>query len=131
MYNSKFCDVNYDKENNVVFIKWKNFCCGDDYRNPLREAIRIMSKHEDCHYVADTRDGFEDEEEDTKWVIEVFTKEAYSAGCRYMFFIIDKDNSLKEELEGQSVAFRKYFTVKAFFEMDEISNYLKEVRKQR
>ena len=67
-----------------------------------------MSEHEDCHYVEDTRDGFEDEEEDTKWVLDVFTKKAYEAGCKYIFFIIDEDNSLKEELEGQSVEFRKY-----------------------
>lgn len=129
MYNSKYGDVNYDEINNVVFVKWKSFCRGEDYRKPLEEAIRIMSEHPDCHYVADTRDGFEDEEEDTKWVLEVFAQKAFEAGCRYIFFIIDEDNSLKEELEGQSVEFRKYFTVKAFFSMEEIAEYLKTVRK--
>ena len=60
MYRSDFCDVDYLEKLNVVFVKWKKFCCGEDYRKPLREAVRIMAEHEDCHYVADTRSGFED-----------------------------------------------------------------------
>ena len=131
MYNSDFCDVHYDEQCNIAFVKWKSFCCGEDYRNPLREAIKIMSEHPDCHYVADTRDGFENEDADTKWVFDVFAKEAYAAGCRYIIFIIDKDESLKDELEGQSVELRKYFTVKAFYGMDEVSRFLGEERSQK
>lgn len=128
MYHSEFCSVSYDHDNNVVFVQWKKFCCGEDYRKPLMEAIKMISEHEDCHYVADTRDGFEDTKEDTAWVFEVFAKEAYKAGCRYIFFIIDENNSLKEELEGQETGFKDYFTVKAFYSMKEIAGYLKEIR---
>lgn len=128
MYYSKCCEVSYDKVNNVVFVKWKQFCCGEAYRMPLEEAIRIMSENDDCHYVADTRDGFEDEAEDTKWVTDVFSKRAYQVGCRYIFFIIDANNTLKEELEGQTTELSKLFTVKAFYSMDEIAEYLKSER---
>ena len=58
MYQSEFCDVTYLDDLNVVFVKWKKFCRQDDYRNPLLYAIGIMRNHKDCHYVADTRDGF-------------------------------------------------------------------------
>ena len=44
------------------------------------------------------------------------------------FFIIDENNSLKEELEGQETGFKDYFTVKAFYSMKEIAGYLKEIR---
>ncbi|MCL1797454.1 MAG: hypothetical protein FWG24_03995 [Eggerthellaceae bacterium] len=125
MYNSKFCDVCYDESNNVVFVKWKKFCCGEDYQAPLRYAIDLMEKHDNCHYVADTRDGFENDPEDTKWVFERFIPQAYAAGCRYIFFIIDQNNSLKEELEGQSVELSRYFTVKACYSMDEVSEILR------
>ncbi|MBP3415000.1 MAG: hypothetical protein J6L81_07385 [Clostridia bacterium] len=127
-YNSKFCDVCYDEQSNAAFVKWKSFCRGEDYRNPLRHAIKIMAEHDDCHYIADTRDGFENEEADTKWVFDVFAKEAYAAGCRYIIFIIDENESLKDELEGQSVELRKYFTVKAFYSLDEAADFLSKTR---
>ena len=128
MYASEYCDVQYDEINNVVFVKWKKFCRGEDYRAPLKYAVDIMDKHDDCHYVADTRDGFENDPEDTKWIFECFTPQSYAAGCRYIFFIIDRNNTLKEELEGQSVELSKYFTVKACYSMDEVADELKHFR---
>lgn len=127
-YISPYCEVSYDEHTNCAFVKWKKFCCGEDYRAPLREAIRIMSQHEECHYIADTRSGFEDTEEDTKWVFEVFATEAHKVGCGYIIFIIDAQNSLKEELEGQATEFKKYFEVKAFYSMDEAAEFLESVR---
>lgn len=130
MYTSEYCDVKYDEINNVVFVKWKKFCCGEDYRKPLRYAVELIKNHNDCHYVADTRDGFEDDPEDTKWLFEHFIPEGYSAGCRYIFFIIDRNNSLKEELEGQSAQLSKYFKVIACYSMDEVAEELKSIRKE-
>ena len=65
MYRSEFGDVDYLADLNVVFVKWKKFCCGDDYRNILLYAIEVMKNITGCHYVADTRDGFENEEAET------------------------------------------------------------------
>ncbi len=61
----------------------------------------IIKQHENCNYVADTRSGFENILEDTRWVAEYFMPTAAGYGCKYICFIIDKNNSLKEELEGQ------------------------------
>ena len=65
MYQSEFCDVSYNHELNIAFVKWKKFCQNDAYRQPLLYALEIMEKHEGCNYCADTRDGFENEEADT------------------------------------------------------------------
>lgn len=27
MYLSEYCDVKYEENYNVVFVKWKKFCC--------------------------------------------------------------------------------------------------------
>ena len=35
MYNTRYCEVHYEKAYNDVFVKWKEFCCFDDYRKPL------------------------------------------------------------------------------------------------
>ena len=34
MYQSEYCEVSYNTEYNVVFVKWKKFCCKEDYRKP-------------------------------------------------------------------------------------------------
>ena len=100
MYKSEFCEVKYEENYNVVFVKWKKFCCKDDYRKPLEYALEIIKEHK-CNYVADTRTGFENIPEDTKWIADYFIPKSVEYGCQCIFFIIDKNNSLKEELEGQ------------------------------
>ena len=59
MYISDYCEVNYEEKFNIVLVKWKNFCCNQDYRKPLEYALDIIKQHENCDYVADTRSGFE------------------------------------------------------------------------
>jgi len=130
-YKSQFCEVHYNQDLNVVFVKWEKFCKGNDYREPLLYAIEIMKKHDNCHYVADTRDGFENEEEDTAWVFNEFAPKADEAGCEYIFFIISPDNNLKKELEGQSVALKKYFKVIACFDLAEVEEVLKDAHKNK
>lgn len=101
MFNSEFCEVHYNEKFNVVFVKWKKFCSFEDYREPLLYALKIIKSHDKCNYVADTRNGFENHPDDTRWVAEYFIPEAVKYGCRCIYFIIDQENTLKEELQGQ------------------------------
>lgn len=41
MYSSEYCDVKYEENYNVVFVKWKKFCSYDDYRKPLEYALEM------------------------------------------------------------------------------------------
>ena len=70
-------------------------------RGPLLAALQVIREHK-CDCVADTRNGFADNPEDTKWVADYFMPTASEYGCRTIFFIIDKANSLKDELERQA-----------------------------
>ena len=56
MYISEYSEVDYKEKYNVVFVKWKKFCCNQDYRKPLEYALDII-KQKNCNYVADTRSG--------------------------------------------------------------------------
>ena len=124
MYQSEFSDVSYLEDLNVAFVKWKKFCRQDDYRNPLLYALYIMRNHNDCNYVADTRDGFENEPADIQWVSDVFLTQAALTTCKAIFFIIDNDNKLKEELEKHSVELRKKFDVHYCFGLDDVKNII-------
>ena len=120
MYLSEYCDVNYNETYNIVFVKWKKFCCMEDYRKPLEFALDIIKQYK-CDYVADTRDGFENIPEDTKWVADYFMPKAAEYGCRVIYFIIDENNTLKDELEGQQKDSQSLMQFKYIYDIDEIS----------
>ena len=125
MYLSEFCDVNYNEKLNIVFVKWKKFCSLNYYRDPLNHALEIMKNHKNCHYVADTRDGFENEKADTEWLFsEWLPRVASQTTCEIIFFIINEDNKLKEELEGQSTELGKFFKVVYCFSLNEVKEKL-------
>lgn len=119
MYLSEYCDVKYEEKYNVAFVTWKKFCCKDDYRKPLEYALEIIKQYK-CDYVADTRTGFENTPEDTKWVADYFMPKAVEYGCKCIYFIIDKNNSLKEELEGQASDSASIINFKYIYNLDEI-----------
>lgn len=120
MYSSEYCDVKYEENYNVVFVKWKKFCSYDDYRKPLEYALEIIKQYQ-CNYVADTRSGFENIPEDTKWVADYFMPQVAMYGCECIHFIIDKDNSLKEELEGQESDSSDLMQFKYIYKLEEVS----------
>ena len=120
IYLSDTCDVYYVAEKNVVLVHWKKYCELEKYRTPLEAALLVIKEHKDCNYVADTRDGFEDNPLDTKWVAEYFMPQAKENGCRIIYFIIDKDNSLKEELEGQEKDSSSLLEFRYIYDLDDI-----------
>lgn len=122
MYSSEYCEVKYEENYNVVFVKWKKFCSYDDYRKPIEYALEIIKQYQ-CNYVADTRSGFENIPEDTKWVADYFMPQAAMHGCKCIFFIIDKDNSLKEELEGQESDSSDLMQFKYIYKLEEVSRW--------
>lgn len=120
IYLSDYSDVYYVAEKNVVLVHWKKYCELEEYRAPLEAALKVIREHDGCDYVADTRDGFEDNPLDTKWVAEFFMPHAREYGCRIIYFIIDKDNSLKEELEGQEKDSASLLEFKYIYDLSEI-----------
>lgn len=120
VYLSDSCDVYYLSDKNVVLVHWKKYCELDEYRTPLEQALQVIREHSNCNYVADTRDGFEDNPLDTKWVAEYFMPQAKEYGCGIIYFIIDKDNSLKDELEGQEKDSSSLLEFRYIYDLEEI-----------
>lgn len=128
MFQSAFCQAEYLADLNVAMVTWKGFCRGEDYRKPLLYALEIMKNHPGCNFVADTRDGFEDDPADTQWIFDEFIPRARETDCSHFFFIIDRDQRLKKELEAQTGELKNYFTVVPCFDLGEVGEILKKVR---
>ena len=116
---SKYANVYYLDDKNLVLVKWMNYCELDTYRDILNNALNVIKEHK-CNYVADTRNGFVDNPLDTIWVKDYFMVKAKEYGCKVIYFIVDKDNSLKEELEGQENDSNSLLEFKYIYSIDEI-----------
>ncbi|MBP5445074.1 MAG: hypothetical protein J6Y28_02780 [Acholeplasmatales bacterium] len=119
IFESKYADVYYLDNKNKVLVVWKSYCELDTYRTFLNHALDAIKLHK-CDYVADTRNGFLDNPADTLWVKDYFMPKAKEYGATKIYFIIDKNNSLKEELEGQENNSNDLLEFKYIFDIEEI-----------
>lgn len=111
MYNTKFCKIIHLIEKNSILCEWKQFCKGDDYRNPFRYALELIKENDIATWVTDTTNGFENEEADTRWLLEEFMPQMIESSISKIIFIIANDSPLLEELRRQEVALREFFEV--------------------
>ena len=119
IYNSKYADVIYYNDKKVVLVIWNMYCELETYRTILISALETIKKYK-CNYVADTRNGFVNNPLDTIWVKEHFMVKAKEYGCKIIYFIIDENNKLEEELKGQEHNSKDILTFKYIHNIDEI-----------
>jgi len=111
MYNTTQCKVAYVRERNAIFCEWKEFCRGDDYRNPLRYGAELIAKHQPKIWITDTTNGFESDEADTKWLLEEFMPKMIESSIEKIIFIIKDNSPLMDEIRGQQKPLGEFFEV--------------------
>jgi len=121
MYETQYFKVNYLKEKNAIFCEPKQFCKGDDYRNPFRYGAELIEKHKPTIWITDTTYGFENEEEDTVWLLEEFVPELIKSSIEKIVFIIKDDSPLMDEILGQTKALEVFFEVEL---VENLENFL-------
>lgn len=125
-FDSEFCNVRYSKENNVVFLTWKKFCCYEDYRNPTMFALELLKKYPNSNFVVDARNGFEDEKEDVEWGFKVLLPAMSKTDCKIVVFILNEVNEIEEEMDMWTKEFMKYFKVKKVETLEKARKYIDE-----
>jgi len=119
MYNTQYCKIVYQKEKNAIFCQWKQFCKGDEYRNPLRYGAELIEKHKPSTWITDTTNGFESEEADTKWLLNEFIPKMIESSIEKIIFIIKNDSPLMDEILGQKEPLGEFFEVVLVESLDE------------
>jgi len=111
MYETQYCKVEYLEDKKAIFCEWKEFCKGDDYRNPLRYGAELIAKYHPKIWIIDTTNGFESEEADTKWLLEEFVPKMIESSVEKIVFIIKNDSPLMDEIKGQEKPLGEFFEV--------------------
>jgi hypothetical protein len=111
-FDSEFCHICYQPEDKVVFLTWKQFCCYEDYRQPVRFALKLLQEYPGSNLVVDARNGFEDEKADAEWAFNEFIPEMAKTSCKTVTFIMNEVNDIEEEMDMWTKAFSKHFTVR-------------------
>jgi len=112
MFESNFCKISYLSDKEAVFCKWKKFCKGKDYREPLEYGLKLLNQHKATIWITDTTNGFENDEADSKWLIEEFIPQTINSSCKNIIFIMRDDSPLRDEIYTQKEALSQYFDVK-------------------
>ena len=110
-YRSCYCEVGLVKDYHAILCKWKQFCKGDDYRDPFRYGAELIEKHQPKIWITDTTNGFENEEADTKWLLEEFIPLMITSSIEKIIFIIANNSPLMDEIKGQEAALSQFFEV--------------------
>ena len=111
LYNSSYCQLQHLKAKNAILCQWKQFCRGDNYREPLKFSTQEIEKHQISTWITDTTNGFESDDADTKWLLEEFVPSMISSSIEKVVFIIANDSPLMDEIKGQEVALGAFFEV--------------------
>jgi|GEM_PF-879763 len=119
-FKSKFCKVEYVEDLNAVHCQWREKCSFDDYREPLEYGLQLIHKHNAKVWITDTTHGFESEVEDTQWLLENFIPKSIESSCDTIYFIIDDNSPLQNEIGGQSKALSQHFNTKCIRNLEEI-----------
>lgn len=118
MYHTEFCKVTHLKEQNSVLCEWKQFCKGDDYRNPIRYGLELINEYNINTWITDTTNGFESKEADTKWLLEEFIPLMIGSSVKKIIFIIKNDSPLIDEIAGQVEPLNEFFEVNLVEKME-------------
>ena len=119
-YKTKFCKVNYLEKQNAVLCEWQQLCKGNDYREHLEFGLELLLKTGATTWITDTTNGFENESEDTQWLIGEFLPKVLQTNCKKIVFIMEQDSPLKEEIDAQAVALGEYFEVLQVKSLEEL-----------
>ncbi len=111
MFESSFCKVSYLEKQNAILCEWKKFCKNQDYQNPLEYGLELLNQYSATTWITDTTNGFENDEADSKWLIEEFIPKTIDSTCKNIIFIMRDDSPLKEEILFQKEALSKFFNV--------------------
>lgn len=110
-FDSEFCNVKYIKNDNIVFLTWKKFCCFEAYREPTTFALQLLRQFPNSNFVVDARNGFEDVKEDVEWGFSVLLPEMAKTDCKRVVFITNAKLNIEEEIDIWTKEFGKYFGV--------------------
>lgn len=118
-YNSEHCIVYYRPEIKAVYLKWKKFSCGEQYRKPCEYLLELLHKYQCENFVVNAVNGFEDTKEDVEWAFEYFIPSLARTSCKTMAFIMGADNSLDHEIDMFTKEFMKHFKVERCHSIEE------------
>ena len=120
MFETEFCKIEYIEKYNAIFCQWKKSCNFENYRAPFESGLKLINENNASMWVTDTTNGFENDPEDTQWLLETFIPKVIGSSCKTIAFIIKEGSPLKEEIEQQEKALSHYFKVQKANSLEEI-----------
>lgn len=91
--------VEWDDDNKIVRIVWRDFAEGETYRRPLEAAADLLASKSACRLLADTRKMAVVNPEDQAWVNNIWVPRVYRAGLKYTALLVPKSAVAKMSMD--------------------------------
>jgi len=111
MHNTPYCQIQHLKEKNAILCTWKQFCKGEEYREPFRYGLELITKYNITTWITDTTNGFENEKADTVWLLQEIMPQFIESSLEKIVFIVAENSPLMGEILGQKKALEAFFEV--------------------
>lgn len=125
MFDNEFCKVEFLSDYNAVYLAWKKFACGSDYRKPTLYALDIMKQNDNCTFIIDARNGFEDDKADVEWGFTELLPAMGKTTCTTCIMIMNKVSGIEDEMDMWTAEFSKYFKVIHTTNTKDALNYIR------
>lgn len=128
MFESPYCRVTYLEGDKAVYLAWKGFCRGGDYRRPTMYALSLLKECSGSDFIIDARNGFEDDPVDVEWGFKILLPAMGKTGCARCVMIMNEVNDIEGEMDMWTREFKKYFQVLRVSSLEEALERLKKAR---
>ncbi len=111
MIDNKFTKIYYHRDDNIVFVEFKENCNITIYQNSIKPIIDLFIKNSAKTLILQdlTGDVFIDT---TQIWLQNFIKELIHTSCEEIEFIIKKDYQYIEEVDNFCKKFDEFFPIK-------------------
>ncbi len=111
MINNEFVKIYYSRDDNVVYLGWKQFCSGTLYQTALKAVLKLFLDNSGETLIIDERAGFINGDEENFFITESFIPDLMHTSCKEIKFLYDEKDELLEEIKMYERIFSEYFDV--------------------
>lgn len=111
MFDNEFCVVKYLVDYNTVYLEWKKYACGIEYRRPTLYALELLQNNRNSNFIINAQNGFEDDEADVVWGFSELLPAMGRTTCTKCVMILNEVNDIEGEMDMWTAEFSKYFEV--------------------
>ncbi|MFC5471293.1 hypothetical protein ACFPPD_21625 [Cohnella suwonensis] len=128
-FDTPYATVTWKEDIQAVFVEWKGFAQGEDYRMPYEKGLELLVQKKARKWLLDSRMTSVIHADDQVWIAQDFNPRNHAAGMRYIAAVTPEKVIGRTSARKAVAAARDTveFVFENFESMEEAERWLSEV----